>query len=370
MLPWSLTRMLLLSIKQGVHRRSAESTMVMDFSWGRPPKRPSLDFWLQPLTPSFREITQEWNLPAQHIRSSFGTMVSSMLNALLLGQDQWLQPETFKALVIDDFFAISVEPKSDGRMSRSVKAFNTAQRAYHDFSLIGSPDKDVKGATRAKVIGAEVAADEVALSCKCPSVSAPAQKRFGLSWISFQIAQLSHTMDSLHLSLLGGWTSVLMFRRPFMSILQEAFHLVPSIEVSDKHAKLVPLPRRVATELVLLACLAPLIKTDISVPFCEKLFATDASSDRGAVVSNLRCLRICTLPCLGVARVRVLTPASFPKMSHCSANWVLVQALWILAVALCPSLSHFVSSFIEIFAGSAKVTNVMLPSLGTQLALL
>ena len=204
----------------------------------------------------------------------------------VVGSGPVVAARDFQGLVIDDFFAISVEPKSDGRMSRSVKAFNTAQRAYHDFSLIGSPDKDVKGATRAKVIGAEVAADEVALSCKCPSVSAPAQKRFGLSWISFQIAQLSHTTDSLHLSLLGGWTSVLMFRRPFMSILQEAFHLVPSIEVSDKHAKLVPLPRRVATELVLLACLAPLIKTDISAPFCEKLFATDASSDRGAVVST------------------------------------------------------------------------------------
>ena len=203
-----------------------------------------------------------------------------------MGSGPVVAARDFQGLVIDDFFAISVEPKSDGRVSRSVKAFNTAQRAYHDFSLIGSPDKDVKGATRAKVIGAEVAADEVALSCKCPSVSAPAQKRFGLSWISFQIAQLSHTTDSLHLSLLGGWTSVLMFRRPFMSILQDAFHLVPSIEVSDKHAKLVPLPRRVATELVLLACLAPLIKTDISVPFCEKLFATDASSDRGAVVST------------------------------------------------------------------------------------
>lgn len=71
-----------------------------------------------------------------------------------------------------------------------------------------------------------------------------------------------------------------------MSIVQHSFSLVPNDCVAKDHAKLISLPRRVATELVLLSVLAPLIKTDISTPYCSELFATDASSTRGAVVST------------------------------------------------------------------------------------
>lgn len=40
---------------------------------------------------------------------------------------------------------------------------------------------------------------------------------------------------------------------------------------------LIPLPRKVADELVLVSVLAPMILSDIAVPFSETLFATDAS---------------------------------------------------------------------------------------------
>ena len=266
-----------------------------------------------------------------------------------------LSEEVFQGLVIDDFFSISLEPKLSEKRSRSAKAFDAAQVAYESFSLLGSPDKDVRDASRAKVIGAEIAADGNALRFNCPSVAAPAQKRFGLSWISLQLCQLSHTTDSLHLSLLGGWTSVLMFRRPFMSILQHAFHLVPGAEISERYAKLVSLPRRVATELVLLSCLAPLIKTDIGTPYCDRLFSTDASSDRGAVVST------------------TVTPDVYAALYRCCKNKGSYTRLLSEEESLAYQFgfgstpSDFVSktvpkplafrfSFIEIYAGSAKVT--------------
>ncbi len=213
----------------------------------------------------------------------FGLLGSS-LN--VVGSGPTLSEDQFQGLVIDDFFSVSIEPKGSSQASLSAKAFDVAQEAYSKYGLLGSPEKDVRDAPKAKVIGAEVSADETALRFRCPSVSAPATKRFGLSWISLQISQLSHTTDSLHLSLLGGWTSILMYRRPMMSILQHSFNLVPSNEIEQGHAKLVPLPRTVASELVLLSVLAPLIKTDISAPYASELFATDASSTRGAVVST------------------------------------------------------------------------------------
>ena len=41
-----------------------------------------------------------------------------------------------------------------------------------------------------------------------------------------------------------------------------------------------------ATELTLLAGLAPLCVSDIAVGFCTELFATDASFKKGAIISS------------------------------------------------------------------------------------
>ena len=69
-----------------------------------------------------------------------------------------------------------------------------------------------------------------------------------------------------------------------MSILAESFHLVSSSEVCQEDPKVVPLPRKVSQELVLLAVLAPLITTDLSAVFSEEIFATDSSDAKGAIV--------------------------------------------------------------------------------------
>ena len=266
-----------------------------------------------------------------------------------------LSKDTYQGLVIDDFFSISIEEKRTGRVSRSAKDFDRAQVAYQDFNLAGSPEKDIRDAHRAKVIGAEVAADEVALRFHCPSVGSPAAKRFGLSWVTLQLCQLSHTTDSLHLSLLGGWTSSLMFRRPFMSVLQHSFNLVPSIEVSDKHAKLVPLPRKVATELLLVSVLAPLIKTDISVPYCNELFATDASLDRGAVVATevsedvYEALYRCCKNKGSYTRLLTKEEQVYSQVGFGS----IVPDFESTSV---PKPLAFRFAFIELFAGAAKVT--------------
>ena len=274
---------------------------------------------------------------------------------VVLGSCPTLSRDRFQGLVIDDFFSISLEPKHTGRLSRSAMDFDTAQRAYLAFDLQGSPEKDTRDSCQAKVIGAEVRADETSMRFGCPTVGSPASKRFGLSWLSLQLCQLSHTTDSLHLSLLGGWTSTLMYRRPFMSILQHAFSLVPSDNIAKDHAKLVALPRRVATELVLLSVLAPLIKTDIGVPYASELFATDASSSRGAVVATevssdvYEALFRCCKNKGSYTRLLSGEEQVFSQLDFGS-----IPADFQKASVQKPLAYRF--SFIEVFAGSAKVT--------------
>ena len=70
-----------------------------------------------------------------------------------------------------------------------------------------------------------------------------------------------------------------------MSILSTSYSLVDASKVRPEHARPLDLPRQVANELVLLAALSHVIVTDISAPWCEELFATDSSEERGAIVA-------------------------------------------------------------------------------------
>ena len=190
-----------------------------------------------------------------------------------------------EGLVIDDYFAVSKVPRGLLVPSPAERCLSKSKELYSRFDLIGSDDKDIIGEKKAKIIGATLNASEQCQNRGHILVSSPAEKRFALSWLSLQISQLTHTSDSLHLCLLGGWTSILMYRRPMMSILQHAFHLVNLEVFEDSHPKLVRLPRKVANEFTLLGVLAPLAVSDIASGFGEEIFATDASLDKGAIVS-------------------------------------------------------------------------------------
>ena len=190
-----------------------------------------------------------------------------------------------EGLVIDDYFAVSVEP-SDCHPSKtdSFLLHGRAQAAYEKAGLMGSPEKDVVAEKFGKVIGAQLNSTHQARSNGMVLAAAASEKRLALSWISLQIAQLRRTTDQLHLCLLGGWVSALMFRRPAMSLLNKAFHLVGQDYVASNRPKLLHLPLAVAEELTLLSVLMPLLQSDLAVEMCPKIFATDASYDRGAIV--------------------------------------------------------------------------------------
>lgn len=136
-------------------------------------------------------------------------------------------------LVIDDFYAISIEkaslpahsPGEDLLHDRplAVAQLVKAQAAYEAEGLLGSPQKDVRDACKAKVSGAEFDSSSCTRNLGLTTVAAPAQKRLALAFISSALSTSKWTTDALHACLLGGWVHALLYRRPAMSIAQRCF---------------------------------------------------------------------------------------------------------------------------------------------------
>ena len=130
-------------------------------------------------------------------------------------------------LVIDDYFCISREltgtPNQD---SVAYARYAAAQRAYEDNNLLGSPAKDVLAENEGRAIGASINSSTRARDRGLITLAASAEKRLSLSFLTLQACALSHTTDSLHLCIVGGWVSLLSYRRPLMSIMNKVFHLV------------------------------------------------------------------------------------------------------------------------------------------------
>ena len=70
-----------------------------------------------------------------------------------------------------------------------------------------------------------------------------------------------------------------------MGLFMAAYGLVDVGNYSLSVARTMTLPRKVAEEITLAAVLCPLMVADISTPFHSQIFATDASEQRGAVLS-------------------------------------------------------------------------------------
>ena len=191
-----------------------------------------------------------------------------------------------QGLVIDDYFAVSVEPNGvDNSESRARRCYDRAQEAYAATDLLGSPSKDVLGDNSGKIIGAFINSEPSTLARGLCTAGAPPQKRVSLSFITLAMCRLTHTTDVLFLCLLGGWVSVLSFRRPLMQILNKSFHLVNQNSVDQNKPQLIKLPRAVASELVLLAVLIPLAVCDLGAEYLDRIFCTDASNEMGAICS-------------------------------------------------------------------------------------
>ena len=197
--------------------------------------------------------------------------------------------EIVDGLCIDDYFVVSREDvKEDDEehaKSGSVRRLKVAKDVYIRERLLGSDDKDVLGRSTFKVIGGEVVSSPGSVARGVVAVGSPAQKRWGLAMLSAALACLPYTSDSLHASVVGAWISVLMYRRPMMAVMKEVFRVIPPSELDTENPKLWSLSRKAAEEFLILACLAPVLSSNLAVPFAEVVYASDASMAKGAFCS-------------------------------------------------------------------------------------
>lgn len=148
-----------------------------------------------------------------------------------------------------------------------------------------------------------------------------------------------------------------------MGLLNEAFKLVEDFEDYDDSA-LIPLPRDVATELTLVAILAPLILSDVAVAFDECIYATDASEKKGAICAT-------SLP-VGVVQLlfkTCRTKGAYTRLHAASDGvedysqdhgscWPDQGGETTCGSTIARSLA-FSFEFIEIFAGSSRISRAI-----------
>ena len=209
----------------------------------------------------------------------------------LLSDDFLVHDKLVDGLVIDDYFVISREPalsQSSQRRSESGSASQLlrAKNIYQREGLMGSDDKDIIGEDEFKVVGGEVNSSAECVSRGNVPVAVPSSKRWGLAMLSAALAELPYTSDALHASVVGAWISTLLYRRPMMTIMNELFKVIPHHELDTEKPRMWRLPRGAAEELCLLAVLAPMMASNLTIPFSEILFASDASLSKGAYVSS------------------------------------------------------------------------------------
>ena len=192
----------------------------------------------------------------------------------------------WQGLVIDDLFIVSAEPRGSHPLSsESCRALAVAEEIYKAHGVVGSDEKTIRGATRFKIIGAEVQSDNKTQDAGLVTVAAPAEKRFPLAALSLRIASLPIVSRGLASKLAGSWISTLMFRRPMTCILHRLFGL--GARDTGEGNNVVPLSRAVADELVVASVFSILCFTDISVRYDPKIYATDASLSCGAITSTV-----------------------------------------------------------------------------------
>ena len=192
-------------------------------------------------------------------------------------------------LVIDDYFVLGIEKAAHDDCypeSKSLDKLQIAKGIYEAENLIGSDDKDVISAHTFKVCGAEVNSSFESVRRGLVSVGSPFEKRMILAYLSSLVAAGRWTSDSLHLSLVGSWVSAMMMRRPAMSVLDASFHVVDESVYDSQKTHLIAFPKAAAQEFQLLACLAPILASNIAVPFCPKVYSTDASMVKGGITES------------------------------------------------------------------------------------
>ena len=240
------------------------------------------------LFPSFGALYQGDHLGVEYALAGHeGLLVQEGLlgeENRLIGGRRTPQSDTWEALIIDDYFVISAEPRSCApQESRAFHKLHQARAAYAKHNLEGSPEKDVVAADIFKAAGAEVDSRGEATSRGLALIGSPLGKRIGLASVSLRIARLGCITPTLAARITGGWISSLLYRRCIASGLNVLFSYGLQVDSGEAH-NVLKLSEEARVELMLMASLAPMMASNAMVNYSRHLFATDSSMSKGAIV--------------------------------------------------------------------------------------
>eukprot|EP00435_Cladocopium_sp_Y103_P057254 s392_g19.t1 len=205
-------------------------------------------------------------------------------NLLVVFESPVVPGPNYDALVIDDYFSLSVSPvAADPETTFAHTSLEKARSIYAQEKLLGSVEKDVDSSLTLKAAGAEIRSSIGNVRLGYVPVGAPLSKRLALSVLSLRAACLPATTGKIASRLAGNWVSVLQYRKCFSCIIDDLFKTASACLEADP-SLLFPLTRKVANELTMLATIAPLIFSNITARYHEKIYATDASNQKGAIV--------------------------------------------------------------------------------------
>ena len=113
-------------------------------------------------------------------------------------------------------------------------------------------------------------------------VSAP-RHRIGMLMLCTSIVARKGTCTPRLLAMIvGAWVSVLMFRRPIMSVMQAVF----TESGGRSQDSIIRLSQQARNELLVLSILGPLAQTDMRTATCPKLFCLDASPQGAGICQS------------------------------------------------------------------------------------
>ena len=239
--------------------------------------------------PCFRSLFQGDHLGVEFALQSHAVLLEGCglldSSTRILGHHGFPPGPHWDALVIDDYFALSCEPLScHDSKTFAMSALGRARSIYDREGLLGSDEKDVVAQSTVKAAGAEIRSSPKNVRSGVVPVGAPFGKRLALAVLSLRASRLPGISPRLSSRLAGCWVSVLQYRKCWSSLVDSLFGLVALGEESGEN-NIRCLPRKVAQELSTMAAAAPLMFTNIAVDYHDRIFATDASVQKGAVVS-------------------------------------------------------------------------------------
>ena len=196
----------------------------------------------------------------------------------------------WSGLIIDDLFSVSCERPAAvselrGGVSESEAIVRRAKAAYDTEGVRGSDLKDVFSQRTFTVAGAQVDASEASCADGLALVGLPAGRRAALAYASLVVASGRHVTEELASLLTGCWVHALLFRRCLMAVIGPLFRLGKKAPTPGA-SLLRPLPPDARLDLVMLACLSPLMVSNVSAKVSSVVGCSDASLGRGAVCTT------------------------------------------------------------------------------------